>query len=135
VYDAVVEGTVFNLRTGAPLVGAEVRVFLPGVCIPEDPECPLPLGVPVRTFSDYNGFYSVEVRTFAEPLRFEAICQTADGPAGAGVFARYTLREGVNRRDLYVDVGWSRAFRQCLSATQGEGSRSDRPLRSERDGS
>ncbi len=117
VYTAVVEGTVFNLRTGVPLAGAEVQIQ-GNVASP--PGFPSPSNVVAQTRSDYNGFYALEVRTLSEPMGLQAFCATPKGRVIGGQ-TRTVLREGVNRRDLYVDVGWARAFRECLLVVPSAG--------------
>ena len=91
---AFVEGHVFNIRTGAPLPGATVRVF------ENITFGPLPIELAAGT-TDENGFYQFEIDDFlGAPAIIDVVCATRQGEIRGKSFAR--LRDGLIRRDVYL---------------------------------
>jgi hypothetical protein len=106
--EVLIEGHVFNKRTGVPLEGAIIAVATPGLGLPRiTPESP-------RT--DTNGFYSIVINN-DHFFDLFAICnfETENGdPRSArshaiiNAFGRAELR-----RDFYVDARPNRRFTKC----------------------
>jgi hypothetical protein len=100
---AFVEGHVFNIRTGAPLPGATVRVT------ENITAGPLPIELAVGV-TDENGFYQFEIDDFlGAPAIVEVAClNTRREVRGKSTAA---LRDGVIRRDVYLKAG--RHIKRC----------------------
>jgi len=112
----LVEGHVFNMLTQVPLLGAKIEVYRSDQIQPQI--YPPPPPIPFRTtFTDLNGFYSLELPPRpAAPTLFQytlvALCTTERGLAGSNaVVVPGSSREF--RRDFYVDVTPRRIVITC----------------------
>ncbi len=101
----LVEGHVFNLRTGTPIQGALVRVG-------SRPVAP-------TTVTDQNGFYSLEVDLeFHDSIVAHCRFQPRRGPEVTHTSSSSlpTLLVASLRRDFYLDVSRKAAPLRCLPA-------------------
>jgi hypothetical protein len=68
-----------------------------------------------RTFTNDNGFYELEVSPGLELVLLRAICVTGKKTVSTRGYLFQELREGVIRRDFYLDVSRDRRFARCDS--------------------
>jgi hypothetical protein len=106
--EVLIEGHVFNKRTGVPLEGAIIAVATPGLG--------LPIITPGSPRTDTNGFYSIVIDNDSFFDLF-AICnfeaaneapRSARSHAIINAFGRAELR-----RDFYIDARSNRRFAKC----------------------
>lgn len=121
-----VEGTVFNKKTGIPVANAQVSLwaFDGLVCPAHVVVCPPYTGIrrvgEIST-TDGNGFYSIEVSAdglrlarLLGKMQLRATCVSRSRLVESDPNAHLVyVHEGVETRNLYLDVSWSRRFDTC----------------------